>query len=291
LPHWLRRFAFFLLGIVLLYAPFALLTRLALWATNQPKEANAHSICLRMPIQWLSQPWMYRTMIERPTYLVAVVVLPALAFVFGPLFCGWMCPAGGLTEYLSRIVPPRFQLKLSGKFNPAPVRYGFMVGMMGASIVGGNVCCSFCNFTHAQNIISAIFGDFLGLSYWASFSVISFVLWFVVLGLFTKGGRGWCNLLCPAGALMGLFHSLGSWLKIGRSVQVDRAACRNCKTCISACSSWAIAPESETPKVNLHACNTCMDCTKVCEYEAIAYRRTTAEAPATTPAPVPAGEG
>lgn len=286
-PHWLRRGAFFLLGIVLLYAPFALLTRLALWASNQPKEANAHSICLRMPIQWLAQPWMYQTMIERPTYLGAVLVLPAIAFVVGPLFCGWMCPAGHMTEFLSRLVPPRFQFKLSGKFNPVPVRYGFMVGMMGASLVGGNVCCSFCNFTHAQNMISAVFGDFLGIGYWASFSVISFVLWFVVLGLFTKGGRGWCNLLCPAGALQGLFHSIGSWLKIGRSVQISQALCHKCKTCVVSCPTWAIQAESETLRVNPHACNGCMDCTHVCEYGAIAYRRT--EAPRA--APVPAVEG
>jgi ferredoxin-type protein NapH len=285
-PHWLRRFAFTLLGIVLLYAPFALLTRLVLWATRTPLQPDAHRICLRMPIQWLAQPWMYRTMIEQPAYLGAVVVLPVLAFFVGPLFCGWMCPAGHLTEFLSRLVPPRFQIDLAGKVNPVPIRYGFMVGMMGASLMGGNVCCSFCNFAHTQNIVSALSGNFLGISYWASFTVISFVLWFAVLGLFTKGGRGWCNLLCPAGALMGLFHSIGSWLKIGRSVQIDQSLCRGCKTCMASCSSWAISTHSETLHVNSHACNGCMDCTHVCEHGAIAYRRTTA----TTAVPVPAAQ-
>jgi ferredoxin-type protein NapH len=93
------------------------------------------------------------------------------------------------------------------------------------------------------------------------------------LGLFTKGGRGWCNLLCPAGALQGLFHSIGSWLKIGRSVQISQALCRNCKTCVGVCSAWAVQSQSDTLQVNKHACNGCMDCTHTCEYGAIAYAK------------------
>jgi len=269
--HWTYRFAFFLLGIILLYAPFALLTRLILWATNSPLLADSHRICLRMPIQWLLQPWMYSTMIEQPVYLVAVLVLPMLALFLGPLFCGWMCPAGQMTEFLSRIVPPRFQINLGGKLDYTPIRYGFTVGMMAAPMVSGNTCCSFCNFTHAQNIISAVFGDFLGISFWASFTLVSFVLWLVVLGLFTKGGRGWCNLLCPAGALMGLFHFLGTRLRLGRSMQVDPKLCRNCKSCVSFCPAWAISTLKETSKINPHACTVCMDCTHVCPQSAIAY--------------------
>jgi ferredoxin-type protein NapH len=271
IPHWARRFVFFLLGIVLLYAPFALLTRLVLWATGTPLLPDAHRICLRMPIQWLAQPWMYGTMIEQPMYLGAVLVLPLAALFVGPLFCGWLCPAGGLTEYLSRLVPSRFQMDLGGKVNPTPIRYGFMVGMMGASFVGANVCCSFCNFTHTQNIISGLSGDLLGLSYWASFTIVSFVLWFFVLGLFTKGGRGWCNFLCPAGALQGLAHSLGRWLRLGRSVQIDAGLCCGCKICASTCAAWAITSQSEA-RINIHACNVCLDCARVCSQNAIGYR-------------------
>jgi len=283
--HWLRRFAFFLLGIILLYAPFALLTRLVLWLSNSPLLPDAHRICMRMPIQWLAQPWMYQTMIEQPAYLGAVLVLPGIALLLGPVFCGWMCPAGGLTEYLSRLVPSRFQIDLGGKFKAAPtVRYGFMVGMMVAAWIGGNVCCSFCNFTHTQNIISALTGDFVGLSYWVSFTIVSFVLWFVILGLFTKGGRGWCNLLCPAGALQGLSHSIGRWLRVGRSVQIDSNLCRSCKTCVSVCPTWAISHQDESTQIDIHACNACMDCAQVCNQQAIAYRANKA-APKAEPVP------
>ena len=136
--HRLHRFGFFLLGVVLLYAPFAVLTRLVLLVTGAPYVADVHRICMRMPIQWLAQPWMYGTMIQQPAYLGAVLVLPLLAFFLGPLFCGWLCPAGHLPELFSRLIPSRFQIDLSRKANLAPVRYGFLVGMMATAFIGGN---------------------------------------------------------------------------------------------------------------------------------------------------------
>ena len=72
--HLIKRFGFFLLGIVLLYAPFALLTRLMVWATQTPLISDAHRLCLRMPIQWLFQPWMYPTLAKQPMYWVAILV-------------------------------------------------------------------------------------------------------------------------------------------------------------------------------------------------------------------------
>lgn len=269
--HWLLRFGFMGIGVLLLYAPFAYLTRLFLFVIDKPHNADVHSICMRMPIQWLMQPWMYGTMFETPTYLVAVIFLPVMALFLSPLFCGWMCPAGSMTEFLSRIVPPRFQIDLSGRFSAVPVRYGFTLGMMAVTFVGGNACCSFCNFTHAQNLISAVFGDPFGLTYWASFSVVSFGLWFFVLGLFTRGGRGWCNLLCPAGALMGLFHFIGVKLGLGRSVQINRTLCSDCQLCKPNCPTWAIQGNAEGTAINPHACNGCMDCVKICPTQAISY--------------------
>ena len=277
--HWsvflnrLVRFGFFLLGILLLYAPFAFLPKIILALTNSPYQADVHRICLRMPIQWLAQPWMYQTIVDGPTYWFAVLILPLAALFIGPLFCGWMCPAGQMTEFLSRLIPPRFQINLSAKIDPAPVRYGFTLGFMVVTFIGGNVCCSFCNFTHAQNLISAIFGDFAGLVYWTSFSIVSFVLWLVVLGLFTRGGRGWCNFLCPAGALMGLTHSIGTRLKIGRSVKIERTLCTNCKTCASICPAWAISNRGDKTEINTHSCTICMDCVKVCPQKAITYKQ------------------
>jgi hypothetical protein len=77
------RFGFFLLGIVLFYAPFALGTKLFLQLIDKPHLGDAHSICLRMPIQWLAQPWMYGTLFSNPTYLFTVL-FPSCHWFFRP---------------------------------------------------------------------------------------------------------------------------------------------------------------------------------------------------------------
>ena len=270
--HLIKRFGFFLLGIALFYAPFAILVRVLVWATDSPLMADAHRVCLRMPVEWLFQPWMYPTMIENPMYLVVLLVLPAVALFFGPLFCGWMCPAGIFPEFMSRLVPEKLQWKPAGRINPSPVRYGVLAAMLVAPFVGAYICCSFCNFAVMQNIVSAAFGDFRLVTHWASITLLTFGIWFVALGLFTKGGRGWCNFICPAGALMGLSHFFGAKLGFTYRLNIDGEQCKNCGDCVKTCNMWALTKE-EGIQVNRHACNLCLDCVHACKNGAISFSK------------------
>jgi len=267
--HLIWRVAFFFVGILLFYAPFALLVRALVAVTGSPLAADAHRVCVRMPIAWLSQPWMYPTMLEQPGYLFGILLLPAVALLFGPLFCGWLCPAGILTELLSRLVPRRLQIDLGSRLRPTPIRYGVLAAFLVSPFAGAHLSCAFCNFAHTQALVKAATGDLTGLSHWASFTIAAFVLWFAVLGLFTRGGRGWCNFLCPAGALMGLAHALGDRLGIGRAVRIDPQSCEQCGTCAKICPAWAIRAH----EVDLHGCNACLDCLHACPDKAIRYGR------------------
>ena len=100
----LWRIGAFFIGLVLFYAPFALFVRLLGAAFPGTTVANSvpdvHQVCLRMPITWIVQPWLWPTMVGNPAYLFAILVLPIAAIIAGPLFCGWLCPAGGLTEHV-----------------------------------------------------------------------------------------------------------------------------------------------------------------------------------------------
>src|SRR5574340_803502 len=75
----LWRLGFFFVGLVLFYAPFALVSRLtgALFPGTMPATwtSDVHTACMRMPVGWLAQPWMWSSLDLNPLYYVPIIVL------------------------------------------------------------------------------------------------------------------------------------------------------------------------------------------------------------------------
>jgi ferredoxin-type protein NapH len=272
----LARAGFFFVGIVLFYAPFALVFRGigALFPGTYAANTNVdvHTACMRMPVGWLVQPWMYASFGTNALFLVPVLVLPLAAIAVSPLFCGWLCPAGTFPEFLSRLVPDRFKFDLRGKVPIVPLRYGFFAGLLLAPFFTASICCSYCNFTQMQNIASFMTGNAGPLLFVGTTGFVAMALWLVVLGLFMKGGRGWCMLLCPAGALMSLASGATSRSKRLPRVRHDAEACSSCESCADVCPVRAIdVPASGGVSVGQYLCNSCMDCVKACPSGALYF--------------------
>jgi ferredoxin-type protein NapH len=289
--HLQNRLVFFLVGMVLFVAPFAIILTTVGYvlpaaginagAVAAQSEPSVHrAMCLRMPLDWAV--WEHERFISRivgnPLYAL-VFVLIAFSVFAGPLFCGWLCP-GMLTEHLSRLIPDKLKIDLKGAVDPAPVRYGFLVGffVMAAPFVNKSVCCSYCNWTWIEDSWSALFGKTDGVTGGALFafsssSIITFLLTFGLLGIFMKGGRGWCNFMCPAGALQNLAHWLGSKLRFTYKLRLKKERCTDCFECVSACPTWALAPSQDSVAINRHVCNGCKDCLAVCPTGALTYSR------------------
>ena len=88
------------------------------------------------------------------------------------------------------------------------------------------------------------------------------------LGIFAKGGRAYCNLLCPVGALDALSNRFGA--RFGRRIRVDQDACTNCGDCSVVCPTWAIEVTERTT-INQLSCMPCRQCQDVCQHGAIYY--------------------
>ncbi|WP_019849165.1 4Fe-4S binding protein [Desulfitobacterium sp. PCE1] len=272
--HFWLRLSTYILGIFLFYAPFAVFVRVVKSITNNPSTSDIHSFCMRMPINWLFDPTEWYRIVADPLYLSFIIVI-AIAFFFGPLFCGWLCSAGALTEYLSKLVPDRFKIDLSRTVNPTPIRYGFLAGFILTPFLGGSVCCAFCNFSIFQRFISGLTGDLQALAYWSTTAIITVVIWFVFFGLFIKGGRGWCSFGCPIGTIQSLFYAIGSKLGFTYKLKYDSSKCNGCGSCIKACSMWSITKTDQGKGISVspYSCNVCLDCVAVCPQEALSYSK------------------
>ena len=197
--------------------------------------------------------------------LVATILATTVAF--GRYWCSHVCPAASPLELASRLVPS--SLKLDFSKTPAPsFRYAYLAVFLIAPAVGiGSLCCSYCNFAAVPRLFAAPFsgGD---LTYFLRFQGVVNLGLLLFLGVFAKGGRAYCNLLCPIGALDALSNRVGT--KFGRRIRIDASVCTNCGECSKVCPTWAIDTEGGTT-IDQLSCMPCRLCQGACPTEAIYY--------------------
>ncbi len=268
-------------GLFLFVAPFALVTRLVYTLIGNQAVPTLHTVCYRMPIDWLFGGRVFALWGSVAAAFVLAVV--ALSYFAGPIFCGWLCPVGGVSEGLSRLlpIPRRFRLHIHDSAVAGAMRWGFLVGFVlvsfsaGHKLLGGalsGICCRFCPSSVLQNCASAAAGDLSAISYWHSGSLLTFGAWLLLGGVFLAGGRGWCLAACPVGALSNLAQRFGArrgWL----STRHIPARCVECEDCRVTCPTFALRADRS---VNPDLCMNCDECVHACTtgaYESRTWKR------------------
>ena len=216
----------YLLGFLLFYEPFMLFQRITSSFLVETGFTSIHVPCARIPLaNILTGQWQY----SGPTSLCFCLLLIVVSLWFGPLFCGWLCPAGAFSEYLSRLLPDKYKINWAQLVPLVPLRYGFFLGFLGSLILGLGIPCSYCNYYALEIFVGYLHtGQLLS----SSLSLLmTFVVSNIFLGLFTKGGRGYCNLLCPVGTMCSLMHVLGQLVQGAFGMQVDNYKCVGCGLC------------------------------------------------------------
>lgn len=264
-----KRVLGYVLGFVLFYAPFALFQKTICYAlTGKWLPLTIHSLCFRIQTEHLLDGKLFKF---SDVFIVSFIILLAVSFVFGPIYCGRLCPAGASTEYLSKLVPERFQINWSKYTDVAPLRYGMLAGFVLLPFLDTVIACVYCNFFLFDLFVNYfIFGYFISLT---SSLLLTAFLWVVVFGLFTKGGRGFCNFMCPVGAIQNLVYSLGRRFSFSYKLKVQRCKCIGCQKCVKACPMGAMTIREKKASNNVHNCILCGECINACPVKAIKYKR------------------
>lgn len=256
------------LGFLIFVGPFALLTRTVYLAIGNISLPDLHTVCFRMPLDWVFSGRIYNLMSYPIMFGFTVIVLIA-ALIVGPVFCGWLCPVGAVGEALSRTVPlsKKFRLHIKDTNITRNLRYGFLMGFILVSILVGfgyanvsSICCRYCSSSVMQNLVYGLFGNPSALEYWHSGSILVLIFWLLVGGIFTFGGRGWCILFCPLGAISGMAHAIGAKLRLYRIVKNEKN-CRKCGSCSDVCPMWAIGSDYSIERT---LCINCKECVNRC---------------------------
>lgn len=181
---------------------------------------------------------------------ILMIIGFVLAVLFGPVFCGWVCPFGTLQEWIAGIGRKLFGKRRFNHFVPEKadrilrfLRYGvlaWVVYMTAASstLVFSNVDPYFALFN-------------LWSSEVAMGGVIVLVL-VVAASLFVE--RPWCKYACPYGAILGITN-LFRVFRIRR----EASTCNMDHVCDIVCPMNIKVSEKHI--VRDHQCISCLECT------------------------------
>jgi ferredoxin len=86
----------------------------------------------------------------------------------------------------------------------------------------------------------------------------------LIVYLSFTNGRLFCNLLCPAGAVLGIISRFSAF-----RIVIDKNNCKECGLCERVCKASCI--KSETMEIDFPACIGCFNCLDGCPTEGMSY--------------------
>jgi len=219
---------------------------------------------------------------------VAVIVgLVLLTLIFGRIYCSVICPLGILQDVLAKL--RRKKNKYSYSKEVRWLRYPMLVVMVVALLAGiGSLFQLLAPYSAFGRIATMLLqplwmlgNNVLGVlaeraDSYAFYTVdvwmkslpvfiIALVTLIVLVVLAWRGGRTYCNTVCPVGTILS-FLARFSLLK----VRFDEKKCKNCSLCSRNCKAACIDYKSHT--VDYSRCVVCGNCISECKFGALKYK-------------------
>ncbi len=180
-------------------------------------------------------------------FLPAVLLVVSTLFL-GRYFCGWICPLGTVSDLI-----PKTKRRLSSFYR---FKYYFLTFLIASAILGINllvVSDPLVIFTRSSTFITQM--------------RIPVMLILVIILVAALGERFWCRIVCPLGALLGVF-SLTRLLNV-----TVTESCVHCNVCSRVCPMDAIEPMDAIKEYTAKKseCTLCLECVEKCPKDALAF--------------------
>lgn len=181
------------------------------------------------------------------------VILMALVFVlavlFGPVFCGWVCPFGTFQEWIGKLGSKIFKKKYNNivpkKLDKVLRYFRYVVLFAVVYITAKSGYLMFANI----DPYNALFTFWTG-----EVALQAMIILGVTIALSLIIERPWCKYACPYGALLGLSNLIRIF-KIKRNSDT----CISCKKCDKSCPMNINISTADT--IKNPQCISCYECT------------------------------
>ncbi|MBR5958570.1 MAG: 4Fe-4S binding protein [Salinivirgaceae bacterium] len=219
-----------------------------------------------------------------------VVALLVLTFLFGRVYCSVICPLGVMQDVIAffgkKTKKNRYTYSPAIKWLRYSVLGVFLVTLLapGVSFIAHLVAPYSTYGRIATNLFAPVyqFGNNI-LAYIAeragSYAFYSVDVWikslttfaiaaitFVLIAVLAwRGGRTWCNTVCPVGTILGFFAKYSLFKPV-----IDTEKCNSCGLCGRNCKASCI--NSKEHEIDYSRCVACFDCIDRCNRGAISYK-------------------
>jgi polyferredoxin len=215
-------------------------------------SASLHALCPFGGVETLYQYVTTGSFIQKihDSSFILMIIGLLTALLFGPVFCGWVCPLGTLQEWFADIGRKLFKKRRYNHFIPAKIdrvlrytRYLVLAWVLYMTATTGTLL-----FTNIDPYY-ALF------NFWSSEIAVGGL---VVLGvtllasLFVE--RPWCKYACPYGAVLGLTNLFRVF-----SIRRTASTCKLDGACDITCPMNINV--SANTVVRNHQCISCLECT------------------------------
>ena len=218
--------------------------------------------------------------------VIVVVALVLLTLVFGRIYCSVICPLGIFQDVLARFHRKKNKYSYSAELKW--LRYPMLMVFVIAGVSGvGSLFQLLAPYSAYGRIATMIFqpiwkfgNNLLAMvaEHYESYAFYSVDTWMRSLPVFIiaavtvvvlfvlawRGGRTYCNTICPVGTILSFFARF-SWLKI----RFDADKCKNCSLCSKNCKAACI--DFKTHTVDYSRCVVCGNCIDSCKFGALKY--------------------
>ncbi len=199
--------------------------------------------------------------------LTAGLVVFGLAFIsslfLGRLWCGWLCPSGGLQELVRFVRDPRLRTtKIDW------LKYLVFLGIFGG--IGYAIWSA-----GGLSTIDLLYRTENGISILAAGGIAAFLGPVTIVLIFTLifSRRGFCHTFCPIAPMLMIgrkIRNLFRWPAL--QISADKTKCIGCNACSDKCPmSLDVHAMVKEEKMENTECILCAGCADICPEGAITY--------------------
>lgn len=235
---------------------------------------------------WLAKIQFWPAVLALNVAVVAGLLI--LTLIFGRIYCSVICPLGIMQDLISALHGRRKRNRFSFSPEKRWLRYGVLVVFLASCVAGINVIVSLLApyssygrmvnsilrpvWTAGNNVLASLAERmdsyaFYSVDVWMRSLptlIIAAVTFVIIAVLAWRGGRTYCNTICPVGTILSFFARF-SWFKIS----IDGDKCVSCRLCEKNCKASAI--DVKTGRIDYSRCVVCGNCIGKCNKDAIRY--------------------